>query len=96
MQEKIHKLCKFKGRGFPGSQPVSMDLKNIAFLQQKPYRVSWKADGTRYMMLILKENEVYFFDRDNSCFQVTGMRFPCRDELKAHIFDTLIDGVRIK
>lgn len=34
--------------GFPGAQPVSMDTNNIMFIRQKPYRVSWKADGTRY------------------------------------------------
>ena len=33
--------------GFPGSQPVSMDVQNIRLLHEKPYRVSWKADGTR-------------------------------------------------
>lgn len=92
LQESIQKMCKFDGSGFPGSQPVSMDMKNIQLLREKPYRVSWKADGTRYMMLILKENEVYFFDRDNACFQVTGMRFPCHEELNTHIYDTLIDG----
>jgi len=32
---------------FGGSQPVSMDRKNVEFLAQKPYRVTWKADGTR-------------------------------------------------
>lgn len=95
LQEKIQQMCKFDKNGFPGSQPVSMDMKNISLLQQKPYRVSWKADGTRYMMLISKANEVYFFDRDNSCFKVDGLRFPCRDDLNSHISDTLIDGVSI-
>lgn len=33
--------------GFPGAQPVSMDEQNIKLLEQKPYKVSWKADGTR-------------------------------------------------
>jgi mRNA-capping enzyme len=33
--------------GFPGSQPVSMDKKNLQLIRAKPYRVSWKADGTR-------------------------------------------------
>ena len=33
--------------GFPGSQPVSMDVQNIKLLHERPYRVSWKADGTR-------------------------------------------------
>lgn len=88
-------MCKFEKHGFPGSQPVSMDLNNIRLLQDKPYRVSWKADGTRYMMLIKKENEIYFFDRDNACFQVSGIRFPNREDLKTHIYDTLIDGVSI-
>lgn len=85
-------MCKFDSNGFPGSQPVSMDMSNLRLLSEKSYRVSWKADGTRYMMLILKENEVYFFDRDNSCFQVSGIRFPCRDDIQTHITDTLIDG----
>lgn len=85
-------MCKFESSGFPGSQPVSMDMTNIRLLTEKPYRVSWKADGTRYMMLILKKEEIYFFDRDNSCFQVTGMQFPHRDDLTTHIYDTLIDG----
>lgn len=85
-------MCSFEKSGFPGSQPVSMDMKNLELLSKKPYRVSWKADGTRYMMLIKQTNEIYFFDRDNSCFQVSGMRFPCRDDLNTHIYDTLVDG----
>lgn len=47
IQKKIQKMCKWKGKGFPGSQPVSMDIENIKNLNTKPYRVSWKADGTR-------------------------------------------------
>ena len=35
--------------GFPGSQPVSMDVQNIKLLHEKPYRVSWKADGVRWV-----------------------------------------------
>jgi hypothetical protein len=34
-------------RGFPGSQPVSMDITNYMTIVQSPYMVSWKADGTR-------------------------------------------------
>lgn len=44
-------MCGWEGNGFPGSQPVSMDQKNINFLHREPYHVSWKADGTRYMFL---------------------------------------------
>lgn len=38
--------------GFPGAQPVSMDRQNLRFLEQSPYKVSWKADGTRYDLLL--------------------------------------------
>lgn len=88
-------MCRFNKSGFPGSQPVSMDMQNIEKLREQSYHVSWKADGTRYMMLIHKENGIYFFDRDNSCFQVSGLRFPCKDDFNTHIYDTLIDGVSI-
>lgn len=94
LQEIVQNMCNWTKGGFPGSQPVSMDLRNLEFLQQKPYRVSWKADGTRYMMLILKENEIFFFDRDNSCFQVEAMRFVCPEDVTKHLENTLIDGVR--
>jgi mRNA-capping enzyme len=46
VQKRIKSLTGFKQSGFPGCQPVSMDRKNITLLQ-KPYMVSWKADGTR-------------------------------------------------
>lgn len=93
LQETAQKMCKWNSSGFPGGQPVSMDMTNIRLLHQKPYQVSWKADGTRYMMLILKEGEVYFFDRDNSVFQVEGLRFPLLSNLNEHLINTLIDGV---
>ena len=32
---------------FPGAQPVSMTKKNLDYLNQMKYRVSWKADGTK-------------------------------------------------
>lgn len=92
LQECVQRLCGWTGRGFPGSQPVSMDLENMQLLQRHPYRVSWKADGTRYMMLVRRRGEVYFFDRDNSCFQVQGVTFPRRKDLNDHLRDTVLDG----
>lgn len=44
--------------GFPGAQPVSMDRENMQNLAKMPYKVSWKADGTRYMMLIDGKDQV--------------------------------------
>lgn len=47
---------------FPGSQPVSLDRQNVAMLRQERYWVTWKADGTRYMLLILPWG-TYLVDR---------------------------------
>lgn len=94
IQRKIQQMCNWPGTGFPGTQPVSMSRSNIVLLQQKPYKVSWKADGTRYMMLIDGKDEVYFTDRDNSIFQVVDgcPTFPRRKAPHEHITDTLLDG----
>lgn len=92
LQKKCRDMCGWKTKGFPGSQPVSMDKDNIHLLHEKPYRVSWKADGMRYMMLIDGYDEVYFFDRDHNVFKVEGMRFPYRKDPKRDIKNTLVDG----
>ncbi|XP_058468211.1 mRNA-capping enzyme [Malaya genurostris] len=92
LQELAQNMCGWKSSGFPGSQPVSMDNNNLNLLHSKPYKVSWKADGTRYMMLIVKEKEIYFLDRDNSCFAVDGITFPHYTDLHKHLTNTLLDG----
>ncbi|XP_025061047.1 mRNA-capping enzyme isoform X4 [Alligator sinensis] len=93
MQHKCQQFCGWGGSGFPGAQPVSMDKQNIKALEQKPYKVSWKADGTRYMMLIDGKNEVYMIDRDNSVFHVSNLEFPFRKDLRTHLTNTLLDGL---
>ncbi|XP_074655994.1 mRNA-capping enzyme-like [Tubulanus polymorphus] len=95
IQKKCQKLCSWKSNGFPGSQPVSMDLSNIEFLKQKAYKVSWKADGVRYMMLIDGARNNYMIDRDNAVFHVPNLTFPRRKDLHKHLQNTLIDGEMI-
>ncbi|XP_064412309.1 mRNA-capping enzyme isoform X2 [Latimeria chalumnae] len=95
IRTKCQHFCGWQGSGFPGAQPVSMDKQNIKFLEQKPYKVSWKADGTRYMMLIDGWNEVYMIDRDNSVFHVANLEFPHRKDLQIHLAKTLLDGEMI-
>ncbi|CAF0976501.1 unnamed protein product [Brachionus calyciflorus] len=85
-------ICNWNGAGFPGAQPVSMDQKNICLLYQKKYRVSWKADGTRYLMYINGRGRIYMLDRDNSVFCVHNLSFPDRQDLDRHLTSTLIDG----
>lgn len=47
LQLKVQEMCGWEKSGFPGAQPVSMDKNNLKRLSEIPYRVSWKADGTR-------------------------------------------------
>ncbi|CAF3676509.1 unnamed protein product [Rotaria socialis] len=92
IQLKCQRMCEWTRRGFPGSQPVSMDITNYKTIVQSPYMVSWKADGTRYMMLIEDDNKIYMFDRDNNVFQISHLRFPKDAESTSHLTNTLIDG----
>ncbi|KPI98564.1 PREDICTED: mRNA-capping enzyme [Papilio xuthus] len=91
IQQKAKNFCKWTGKGFPGCQPVSMTVENISLLQLKPYRVSWKADGVRYMMLIDGKDRVFMLDRDFSIFKVDGLIFLHNKTMK-HLTDTLLDG----
>ncbi|KAJ4834833.1 hypothetical protein Tsubulata_026289 [Turnera subulata] len=74
---------------FPGSHPVSLDMDNLQFLRQHHYCATWKADGTRYMMLITWDG-CYLIDRKFH-FRRVEMRFPCKDKTKTHNY-TLLDG----
>ncbi|KJH53399.1 mRNA capping enzyme, catalytic domain protein [Dictyocaulus viviparus] len=98
LQGKIKELCGAKRDGFPGLQPVSLersrDNDNLKLLAQRPYMVSWKADGMRYMVYICDENEIYAFDRDNEVFLIQGLSFPHRKHPR-HIVNTLVDAEMI-
>ncbi|ESO99997.1 hypothetical protein LOTGIDRAFT_213203 [Lottia gigantea] len=95
IQRKCQEMAGWEKGGFPGSAPVSMDIRNLNFLRQNPYKVGLKTDGTRYMTLIDGRGEVYMIDRDNTVFQVANLDFPKRKDLSAHIRDTLVDGEMI-
>lgn len=82
---------------FPGSHPVSLNRDNLQLLRQRYYYATWKADGTRYMMLITMDG-CYLIDR-NFNFRRVQMRFPCKHTNeglaeKTHHF-TLLDGEMI-
>lgn len=87
------------GIAFPGSQPVSLDKTNLELLEREDYLVSWKADGTRYMMLIWIINQrqrVFMVGRDNTYFEIAYFRFPCLGDWRHRLVDnTLIDGVSL-
>ncbi|XP_064597086.1 LOW QUALITY PROTEIN: mRNA-capping enzyme-like [Liolophura sinensis] len=95
IQRKVQQMCDWRGSGFPGAQPVSMDRGNLEKIKTKPYKVSWKADGVRYLMLIDGLQDVYMLDRDNTVFQVPNVEFPKRKDLNSHLHNTLVDGEMI-
>lgn len=85
-------FCGQGGNRFPGSQPVSLARENMDQIAKQEYHVTWKADGTRYMLLLMKDG-CYLVDRKFAVRRVQ-MRFPA--PLKTHGVAvhhcTLLDG----
>lgn len=92
LQSTCSEMCNFNLEGFPGCQPVSMTQDNINLIKENDYMVSWKADGNRYMMLILNANEMYFFDRNYHVYQVFNLTFLKRNSSTEKLQNTLLDG----
>ena len=92
LQRRLCELCRSPVPNivFPGAQPVSLDRDTIKYFESKPYRVSWKADGTRYLMMILSASNTYLFDRKLTVFHVPQVAFPGRTS--PHVKDTVVDG----
>eukprot|EP00045_Choanoeca_perplexa_P014122 m.164321 g.164321 ORF g.164321 m.164321 type:complete len:795 (+) comp16575_c0_seq1:224-2608(+) len=92
----LRKMCREMvgaphGATFPGAQPVSLSRENIDDLRQHDFHVSWKSDGTRYLMLIRKK-DVFLIGRDNNIFHVPGMHFVVNNHLEHRLDNTLVDG----
>jgi len=45
------------------------------------------------MMFIQEEKKIYFIDRDNNVFQISGLSFPHPEEKTKYLGETLMDGV---
>jgi len=92
IQRMVRDLYKTKMQQFIGAQPVSLDRHNTAFLSQRSYHISWKADGTRYILLVRGKDQVYMLDRDNSVFKINNLTFPFRKNMDVHVTDSVFDG----
>lgn len=81
---------------FPGSHPVSLSREKLQLLRQRYYYATWKADGTRYMLMITYDG-CYLIDRRFK-FRRVQMRFPCKNPSESgyvlHHY-TLLDGEMI-
>ncbi len=82
---------------FPGSQPVSLAASNVHLLSKHRYYVTWKADGTRYMLYIGILG-TYLIDRSFKVRRVQ-MRWPTANPKLTTKYDpntphngTLLDG----
>ncbi|KAK8597889.1 hypothetical protein V6N13_095284 [Hibiscus sabdariffa] len=92
LRESCYKLLNLndeRAKRFPGSHPVSLNRENLQLLRQHYYYATWKADGTRYMMLITLDG-CYLIDR-NFSFRRVQIRFPCSCRKRTHHY-TLLDG----
>lgn len=85
---------------FPGSQPVSLAASNTHLLARHRYYVTWKADGTRYMLYISILG-TYLVDRSFAVRRVQ-MRWPTAAPKTKLQYDpsapqhgTLLDGEMI-
>ncbi|KAL1225266.1 hypothetical protein V5N11_036186 [Cardamine amara subsp. amara] len=90
--EMLNIKVKGGSMSFQGSHPVSLDREGFQLLRQRYYYATWKADGTRYMMLLTRDG-CYLIDR-NFRFRRVQMRFPCwqdKSDYKVH-HNTLLDG----
>ncbi|CAF1277122.1 unnamed protein product [Adineta ricciae] len=92
IRSRCQSICGWKRQSFPGSQPVSLHRENYQLIFLSPYMVSWKADGTRYMMWIEDKDKVYMLDRNNNAFQILHMSFPRTSDGEQSLTNTLLDG----
>ncbi|KFD52509.1 mRNA capping enzyme, catalytic domain protein [Trichuris suis] len=91
VRKTCREYCNYKKNDFPGSQPISLDRDNINLLQMHPYMVSWKADGTRYLMFIDGKHRTFLIDRDNNVFVAPTLTFLLPDG-DTPLTRTLVDG----
>ncbi|SBS87582.1 mRNA-capping enzyme subunit alpha, putative [Plasmodium ovale] len=87
---KINEMLKWKRKGFPGCNPVSLTKHNIKNIFTKEYLICEKTDGVRYFLFIAS-NTTFLIDRNYEIFK-NDMHIPTIDNLKAKQQLTLLDG----
>ncbi|SCO69444.1 RNA guanylyltransferase, putative [Plasmodium vivax] len=90
IRSKINEMLKWKRKGFPGSNPVSLTKHNIRNLFSKDYLICEKTDGVRYFLFIAS-NTTFLIDRNYDIFK-NDMHIPTHDDLHAKQQLTLLDG----
>ncbi|KAF9448015.1 mRNA guanylyltransferase [Macrolepiota fuliginosa MF-IS2] len=83
LKNHVSRLCQLDHDRFPGSQPVSFAVKDLARLEARDFWVCEKSDGIRVLLLI---------DRHNTYRQLNGLYFPHHENPAKPLLDTLVDG----
>ncbi|KOB88458.1 hypothetical protein PFDG_02336 [Plasmodium falciparum Dd2] len=83
-------MLKWKRRGFPGCNPVSLTNHNIKNLFTKEYLICEKTDGVRYFLFIAS-NTTFLIDRNYEIFK-NDMHIPTIEDLSKKQQLTLLDG----
>ncbi|KYN93808.1 RNA guanylyltransferase [Plasmodium reichenowi] len=90
IRSKINEMLKWKRRGFPGCNPVSLTNHNIKNLFTKEYLICEKTDGVRYFLFIAS-NTTFLIDRNYEIFK-NDMHIPTIEDLSKKQQLTLLDG----
>ncbi|ETW29211.1 hypothetical protein PFFCH_03336 [Plasmodium falciparum FCH/4] len=90
IRSKINEMLKWKRRGFPGCNPVSLTNHNIKNLFTKDYLICEKTDGVRYFLFIAS-NTTFLIDRNYEIFK-NDMHIPTIEDLSKKQQLTLLDG----
>jgi ATP-dependent DNA ligase len=88
MLRHVQQVMRTKPHMFPAPQPISIERRHFAQLNSHPYVVSPKADGERFLLVVLGSKSVLI----NRAFEETDIKF--RFKKDAHE-GTILDVERI-
>ena len=97
LSARVAEVCGLSSSRFPGSQPVSFELKSLELLEKKDFWVCEKSDGVRVLVYIVVNNitgmqETWLVDRKQKFSKVEGLMFPHHMDPRMPLSETIIDG----
>lgn len=97
LKNHVSRLCHTDPDRFPGSQPISFSVRDLARLESHDFWVCEKSDGVRVLLFVLTdpgtgEQTTFIIDRHNTYRQLSGLYFPHHENPRKPLLDTLVDG----
>ncbi|XP_003737469.1 mRNA-capping enzyme-like [Galendromus occidentalis] len=78
--------------GFPGARHTRISEENLLKLSGAAYRVTWKSDGLRFLLLMTHPGVTFLLGEEDEAYQVSGFSFPYSKDASRPLFTTLLDG----